>query len=264
MIKKSTTKKTEGSALLNQNSKIEVINGQDGVHFINVDIKSESFLGKRLSMQYSKSFNTIIGKCISIRMFANAITVPGFPAELLNKFKPSREEIAKIPREGVKVPNYWALIAYAFTEMVKSDQNLKKLLTENTLPITSVEKRVVDFLGTPVPVSGPNYKLGKYVAIIRLVSDMLKQNKFTESDIKDFIVQCKDVPEVDILTGIAWVLPEVKTTEVKQEEPAPEVPEFTPSDTKDDEEDSAETSTESDATCDEAEATSDANPEASE
>lgn len=257
MINKKTNKKVEGSALLNQNSKIEAINGQDGVHFINVDIKSESFLGKRLSMQYSKSFNTIIGKCISIRMFANAITVPGFPAELLNKFKPTKEEIAKIPREGNKVPNYWALIAYAFTEMVKSDQNLKKLLTENTLPFTAVERRVVDFLGTPVPVSGPNFKLGKYVAIIRLVSDMLKQDKFTEDNIKDFIVQCKDVPEVDILSGIAWPLPQVKKTEVKQEEATPDVPEFTPSDSQ---EDSAETSDESEATNGEAEA----NPEATE
>ena len=192
-------------------------------------------------------------------MFANAITIPGFPAELLNKFRPTKEEIAKIPREGSKVPNYWALIAYAFTEMVKSDQNLKKMLTENTLPFTATEERVVDFFGKLCPLSYPNYKLGKYIAIIRLVSDMLKENKFTDENIKDFIVQCKDVPEVDILSGIAWPLPAVKTeAKVVEDVPnVPNVPEFTPSDEQDEEEDSAETSE-----ADDDEITADADPTA--
>lgn len=251
MIKNTTTTK-ESSSILNQHSKIDAPNmaEQDGTHFINVDIRSKSQLGKRLSMQYSKSFNTIIGRVISIRTFANAITIPGFPPELLNKFKPTKEDLARIPKEGTKVPNYWALIAYAFTEMVKQDSALKDMLIKNDLPFVAVEERVTDFFGTPFPVSRPNYKLGKYIAIIRLVSKLLKENKFTDENIKAFIVDCKDVPEVDILTDIAWPVKTAKPETKPEEKPeVPNVPEFQPEE-QDEQEDSAEASEEVEETTD--------------
>lgn len=209
MIKKHNNM-VENNNVLNAYSTVNAPRAgeEDGVHFINVDIRSTSELGRKVSMVYSKPFNTIIGRVSSIRMFANAITIPGFPMDLLGKFKYTKEDMLRIPKDSVtKVPNYWALIAYAFCEKVKADPILKKLLTENELPFSGIAgNKEVDFFNTKLLIEKPNYKLGKYIAIIRIVSEMLKANKFTEIDIKDFIIKCKDVPEVDLLEGVACKL----------------------------------------------------------
>lgn len=219
MIKKHSSK-VENNNILNKYSTVDAprTGEEDGVHYINVDIRSTTELGRRVSMVYSKPFFTIIGQASSIRMFANAITIPGFPMDLLNKFKPTKEDMMRIPKGEVsKVPNYWALVTYAFCEKVKADPVLKKLLLENNLPFTAIAgNKEVEFFNTKLLVEKPNFKLGKYIAIIRIVSEMLKTNKFTDNDIKDLIVKCKDVPEVDLLEGVACKINKAPAAKVAQ------------------------------------------------
>lgn len=259
MIKNNKTNKgTTSPSILGEYPKLYYpgVNKVEGIDYINVDIKSKCELGRKLSMVYSRPFNTIIGKAISIRMFANAISVPGFPMELLSKFKPTTDELKSIPKQTIKVPNYWALLAYAFCEKVKADKDLKLALFENELPFTvatkSADQTEVDFFNTKVLIDKPkydlNFKLVRYVAIIRAVSKMIKEDKFSEEDIKEFIVQCKDVPEVELLEGVAVAINKAPANSTaKQGKVLEETPKFEP-----DEQVSAETSIEEEQPVEEA------------
>lgn len=219
---------TTSPSILDKHSTIQTpaTSAEDGVDYINVDFHSSTDLGRRLSMVYSKPFFTILGQTANIKTFAAAITIPNYPAEFIRKYRLTSEDFKQIPKERVSVPNYWALIAYAFCEKVKADKDLQKMLKENTLPFTAISgNKEVNFFNTTLVMAKPNFQLGKYVAIIRLVSDMIKNGTFKDQEIKDFIVSCKDVPEVDLLEGVACklLIKQPTAKEISAESSEPEV-----------------------------------------
>ena len=214
-------------------------NDKEGVEFININPKSNSELGRVLAPTYSVSFPTFLGRTYSVKSFMQAINTPGYPLELLRKPKLTKADLAKIPRRVAKthLANYWALVAYALTQRVRYDKKVKAMLNKNTLEFTAyryVQNR--EFFGKMISVTELDHTLGKYIAIIRYIETMIKENRFNEEDIKKFIEACKDEPEKDLLDGVALNISivektdktvESKTSDIKVVSNTLEVPEAT-------------------------------------
>lgn len=198
---------------------VSVVDNEGNKNYTNISPKSDSELGRMLYITYPCSFNTFLGKCASVKNFMTAITVPGFPLKWLTKTKFTREEKSRIFNEntGVKnVPNYWALIAYAFIERVKSDAKLQELLINNTTEFVSIKLTNRKLGDRSIYVSDVDETLYRYIAIVQGVETMLKEGRFNKENIDAFVYDCKYHPETDILEGVA-----VKLT--VKEQPAKEV-----------------------------------------
>lgn len=181
-------------------------NEKEGVDFINVSFKSEVWLGKELHPNYNKTFKTFAGKTGSVRLFMSLITIPGFPIELLNK-RLENEDFAKIPKEKVTLPNFWALVAYATCERVLQDKELRNKLKNNEAYLTSFENYTAPSLfkgraNLTVGVKSVNTRMACHIAILREIIAMIKEDKFTRENISEFIDKCKSFPELDIFEGI--------------------------------------------------------------
>lgn len=180
---------------------------KDGVDYINVSPHGETELGRMLFLTHSHPFNTFLGKCANIKNFMSAITKVSFPIRLLSKPKLTKEEKEKIfgDKSGVKnVPNYWALIAYAFTEKVKADTKLQELLVNNNLEFVSFKIiKNKPLFNKYVDISIPDESMLRYIAIIKYVETLLKEGRFNTDTITEFIEKCKYRPELDITDGIA-------------------------------------------------------------
>lgn len=180
---------------------------KDGVNFINITSQGETELGKMLFITYSHPFNTFLGRCANIKNFMTAITRSNFPLNFLTKTRFTKEEKAKIFADKsrvINVPNYWALVAYAFIERVKADKKLQEMLVNNTLDYVSfrVSKDKVLF-NKIVNITYPDESLVRYIAIVKHVEALLKEGKFNKDNIDKFINDCKYHPELNILDGIA-------------------------------------------------------------
>jgi len=120
------------------------------------------------------------------------ISTPSYPIALLNKKKLTKHDINRIPSKRVTVPNYWGIVAYMTCARIKTDEHLMKLLKDNEVVLTSVNIKKTETMGISGATYIPNYKMGRYLSIVRYISDMLKCNKFTDNDIKQFILACRD------------------------------------------------------------------------
>lgn len=181
----------------------------DGVDFININMRSDSELGRKLHTGYNHPFALFagIGAVSNIKTFISFITRVEFPLYLLTKKKWEPEDVAKVSQERVYPKNYWALVAWAVCSRIRNDAYLIKLLKENELPFTAftlIEEESLlegkdDMGGKQVKM---NYGLATYIAIIRNISDMIKADEFETSKIKSFIESCKQYPDEDIFAGL--------------------------------------------------------------
>lgn len=208
---------------LNIKNKIEILEGEysalpsyagdkkEGVDYINISHNSESVLGKRLAPSYNLTFPTFIGDCASITNFMNAIKYESYPLSLLNKWKVTEEQFSFKTAKQLDVPNYWSLVAYALCQKVKADEELQKMMKENELPYTCFTTTVnKTFFNKSVMITQPKTSLARYVAIIRHIQNMLKEDRFTDSHIEKFISDCKKFPEKDFLDGTCFTVVETK------------------------------------------------------
>ena len=207
-------KEEKHESILNKYSKLDkrLIPAHDspddheGETFINISPKSKSELGRMLSPGYSSPFQTFLGKVCTIKGFMTAINTPEYPLELLKKPILTPKDMRRIPTNvhNTSLANYWALVAYAFCQKVKASKTLKSLLGQNKLDfIVYRSNKGNEFFGKVISVNRIDYTLAKYVAIIRCVQDLIKENKFTDEYILEFIENCKDNPDKDLLEGIA-------------------------------------------------------------
>lgn len=205
------TNKTKSKNILNGKVSlvVPILKDQvEGKDYINVSMGSTTELGKRLAQKFCRSFNTPFGKIISIKAFSNWITTPGFPVEFLNKFKLTKEDISRIPKERISVPNYWSLISLVTYEKIKSDKELQEMIINNEAPYTTFEKfEDKEFFNMKISQSIPDYGLGKYIAIIRYMEAALKEGKFNDEFQSWLIMNTKDDPEKDIMDGIEHCKP---------------------------------------------------------
>ena len=180
---------------------------EEGVKYINISKKSNSELGRMLAPTYSVRFKTFLGNIYSIKSFIEAIVTPGYPLELLTKPRLTKKDFEKIPSRNIRknhLANYWALVAYALCQRVKGDTKLQSLLASNKLPFTVYTvNNSEEFFGKIINVVKLDYSLARYVGIIRYIETMIKSNTFTKTNISQFIENCKDSPDKDLLDGIA-------------------------------------------------------------
>lgn len=182
-------------------------NEKEGVDFINISFKSDNRLARELHPNYSRTFNTILGKVASVRNFTSLITIPGYPVELVNKRNLLPEEQARIPKGRISPVNYWALVAYAICERVLQDKALKVALQKNKAYLTAFESYEAPSLfkgrtNLNRNVKSATLRMSNYIAILRAVSEMIKQHKFNRDNISEFIEQCKADPLKDVFEGV--------------------------------------------------------------
>lgn len=182
-------------------------NEKEGVDFINISFKSENRLGRELHPNYSRTFNTVLGKVASVRNFTSLITIPGYPVDLVNKRNLLPEEQARIPKGRISPVNYWALVAYAICERILQDKKIKAELQKNKAYLTAFESYEAPSLfkgrtNLNRSVKSATLRLSNYIAILRAISEMIKKNKFNRDDISEFIEQCKADPSKDVFEGV--------------------------------------------------------------
>lgn len=182
-------------------------NEKEGVDFINISFKSENRLGRELHPNYNRTFNTVLGKVASVRNFISLITIPGYPVDLVNKRNLLPEEQARIPKGRISPVNYWALVAYAICERVLQDKAIKAELQKNKAYLTSFESYEAPSLfkgrtNLNRSVKSATLRMANYIAILRAISEMIKQHKFNRDDISEFIEQCKADQTKDVFEGV--------------------------------------------------------------
>ena len=178
------------------------VNSKEGVDHINVSKYSTIDIGKKLAYGYPISIETVFGKVGTVRSVMEYIATPNYPKELLSKTKLSPTDIKKIPKRKIPIDNYWSIITYVLCLRVKSDKELIQLLKENTLPFTSYNINKVKYFDTDVINFNYNYKMGKYLGIIMLIQELIKQDKFEDKYIQELIEFNKDVPDKDIFSSV--------------------------------------------------------------
>lgn len=198
------------SILSDRNRLESFINQVEGKDYINVGVRgqkdpSRSELGKLLALDNVQTFNTFFGKVNSMRSYLDYITIPNYPVKFLTQVPQLKQDYRSIQKDKrVSLPNYYSLVALGLIYKIKSNTRLQKLMKKNKLPYTALTKRKQSELwGKVVSVTGIDNKLGNYVAIIRLLEEMLKDGTFYQDDkIEEFVNKCKSSPEEDIFAGI--------------------------------------------------------------
>lgn len=191
------------------NEKQEVSNfsgGEDGVDYINVSRFGATKLGRLLNPGHPVKFHSWLGVFNSVKTYMDFVNTPGYPKELVSKTNLKREDYANIPKQKQTVPNYWAIVAAGLHGRISGDKQLVKLLKDNELPFTSLFRKTNMMLfGSKVNVDSADPKMGRYLAIIRFYSDMIKNGDFFKiKKVEEFVEQCKDYPELDLLEGVPF------------------------------------------------------------
>ena len=158
---------------------------KEGERLVNVSLKSNLLLGRLLSPLHTSNTKLFWGK--------------------VGKLNYSAEEAAKIPKEQVELPNYWAIVAQAVVERVRQDKKLMDLLKANTLELTCLEgPKEVIFAGKKIEGHMSIAKnMAAYISIIRNIELMLKEGTFNNDEVVNkFIMDCRDDPEKDIFDNI--------------------------------------------------------------
>ena len=189
-------------------------NEQEGVDFLNISLKSTTQLGKELHPNYSRTFNTVLGKVASVRNFISLITIPGYPIDLVAKRNLKPEEQGTIPKERITPVNYWALVAYAMCERILQDKVVRNQLQKSNAWLTAFDTYEAPSLfkgrtNLNRNVNAPVLRMANYIAILRAICIMIKENKFNRENISEFIEQCKADPDRDAFEGVPEAIKEM-------------------------------------------------------
>lgn len=191
-------------SILTEYSKIDPIDesSEEGVDYINVSKYSKTELGRALAPGAKANFDTILGRIGNIRSAMDYVAIPNYPIKLLSKSRLNAKDIKKIPKKRISIPNYWSIITYILAERIKSEPDLIKMIKENEAEYTCFSsKGKANLFGKEVFITQPNNSMGRYIAIIRCISKLIKNDEFTDAKIYQLINSAKDCPEKLIFEG---------------------------------------------------------------
>lgn len=199
--------------MLNKIEFPDVTGKEEGKDYISLVSESNHILGRALSINYNYLFKTVIGEVRSIGRFMQYISTKDYPYRLLMKGQFSNKDLGIIKKlPTIKLPNYWAIMAYAICSRVAQDSKMQKWLKENTLPLT-IAKWVVRDKYVP-ELSEPIYmnitKLGNYLSIVKDIEKLLKEDRFTDENVIDLINSYKVDTTVSVFEKARLVVPEPK------------------------------------------------------
>ena len=199
--------------MLNKIEFPDVTGKEEGKDYISLVSESNHILGRALSINYNYLFKTLIGDVRSIGRFMQYISTKDYPYRLLMKGQFSNKDLGIIKKlPTIKLPNYWAIMAYAVCSRVNQDPKMQKWLRENTLPLT-IAKWVVRDKYAP-ELSEPVYmnitKLGNYLSIVKDIEKLLKEDKFIDANVIDLINSYKVEPNVSVFERARLEVPEPK------------------------------------------------------
>ena len=159
--------------------------------FINVAKYSRNDIGKKLAPGYPHSFGTIIGKVGNLRNVFDLASTVNYPLDLLGKKRLTASDINRIPMQHKHNVNYWGIVAYFLLERIASDKPLMLAMKETNLEYIAVNITKTENWAGNGNVIIPNKALGKYLSIIRHISILIKEDKFTPEHKKELIIACK-------------------------------------------------------------------------
>lgn len=199
--------------MLNKIEFPDVTGKEEGKDYISLVSESNHILGRALSINYNYLFKTLIGDVRSIGRFMQYISTKDYPYRLLMKGQFSNKDLGIIKKlPTIKLPNYWAIMAYAVCSRVNQDPKMQKWLRENTLPLT-IAKWVVRDKYVP-ELSEPVYmnitKLGNYLNIVNDIQKLLQEDKFTDANVIDLINSYKVDHKVSVFEKARLEVPEPK------------------------------------------------------
>ena len=141
------------------------------------------------------------------------LSTKGYPYRLVMKGQFSNKDLGIIKKlPTLRLPNYWAIMAYALCSRISQDSRLQRWLKENTLPLTiarwEVRNKYVEELSQPVYVNVT--KLGNYLNIVRDIEKLIKEDKFTNEEIISLIKSYKLDTSVPVFHNAITTIPEPK------------------------------------------------------
>ena len=183
----------------------EVSGLEEGKDYISLVADSKHILGRALSINYNYVFKTLIGDVRGIGRFMQYVS---------NK---DLGIIKKLPT--LKLPNYWAIMAYALCTRVSQDPKLQKWLKENTLPLTiakwEVRNKYVEELSKPVYVNVT--QLANYLNIVRDIEKLLKEDRFVTDEVIKLINSYKYDKKVSVFYNAITEVPKPKKNKSVEE-----------------------------------------------
>lgn len=184
--------------------------GVEGVDYINVSRYSKNKIGKKLAIGYPIQLDTIFGKIGSIRAGLDYLCIDGYPRELLSKKKLTYNEIKTIPKKRKSIPNYWSILIYILAKRIQSDIEIIDFIkaNPNILFVSFNSYSESKFFDKDVKVSIINNKMDKYLSSIKLIADLIINNRFTEDNIKALIYAVR-------VDGTKEVFAETRNVEIK-------------------------------------------------
>lgn len=187
------------SKLEEMTKEIKRVNGEEGVDFIAVYAHSNSELGKRLGLYNNESFNTPVGKFLSMITFSNYLKYENLPKRYYLHYIDSLE-VKKLGLKKSYIYNYWSAMGSALYYKIINSPGLKEEMKANTLPfsIHSV-KRKVSMLGSEVEITKAYKELLPYIVILNKFDSLIKADQFTEENVRAFLEEIKTHPDRDIL-----------------------------------------------------------------
>ena len=178
---------------------------EEGRDYISLWSGSKSVLGRALSYTNPRRFNTFIGEVSGIRRFVVYLSTKDLPISFLLKGKYTKEDHELVrSKESLSLTNYWAVVAYALIERIRNDKKLQEMIYENTLPFTAITWKKTPSILNNVPnmkVGVNNIRLANYLAIVRNIEALIKNDMFTSANMKELIKFHMVNKDVDIFDG---------------------------------------------------------------
>nr|DAO50759.1 MAG TPA: hypothetical protein [Caudoviricetes sp.] len=177
----------------------------EGKDYIALSSNSDTILGRALSFNNPRKFKTFIGEVSGIRRFVDFIGYSYLPISFLLKGKYTKEDNELIKtKTRLELSNYWAVVCYAVCERIRQDKQLQIMIRNNTLPWTIVYWRknpaVLEEI-TQDRLCVNQIKLGEYLAMLRDIEILIKNNKFNKVGIAELIKHYMKNPEADLFEG---------------------------------------------------------------
>lgn len=172
--------------LLKKNSYIPTIlsDYEDGVDYISI-VNPSTELGKMLSPEYSYEFKTIFGNVINLRRFMEYLNRDKYPSKFLTKAKLTKADITVIKKCKINhVKDYWIYILYGVIKRVSCDSKLIQLIKDNDIDYVALNTELVkdDLFDKEVSVKKHLTKYSYYVSCIRIVSNLIKEDKLEDME----------------------------------------------------------------------------------
>lgn len=198
----------------------EVSGLEEGKDYISLVADSKHILGRALSINYNYVFKTLIGDVRGIGRFMQYVSTKGYPYRLVMKGQFSNKDLGIIKKlPTLKLPNYWAIMAYALCTRVSQDPKLQKWLKENTLPLTiarwEVRNKYVEELSKPVYVNVT--QLANYLNIVRDIEKLLKEDRFVTDEVIKLINSYKYDKKVPVFQNAIREVPKPKKNKSVEE-----------------------------------------------